>query len=168
MTIIRCQWYQGDPLLEEYHDHDWGKQVVTNEELFEALTLEVFQSGLSWRTVLHKRERFHHVFHGFSPAKVASFTDENIEKLLADEGIIRHRKKIEATIKNAKIVQGLIEEFGSFRTWIDQLENDQESKVKKLGATFRYVGPTTATSYFEAIGEWRPKHDETCDWFEGT
>ncbi len=150
--------------MEAYHDNEWGKKVLTNEELFEALTLEVFQAGLSWRTILYKRERFRHVFARFSPEKVAAFLEKDIDRLLADTGIIRHRRKIEATIANAQIIQALTEEFGSFRAWIEQLEESRELKIKTLRTTFRHVGPTTAESFFEAIGEWQPNHDETCGW----
>lgn len=162
MTVTRCKWCANDPLLTSYHDTEWGRRKTTNEQLFEALTLEVFQSGLSWRTVLHKRERFNHVFAGFSPAKVALFNEGDIKRLLGDPGIIRHRQKIEATVNNAKTIQGLIAEFDSFRKWLDQFGEDQELKMRELRTKFRHVGPTTAESFLEAIGEWQPNHDPTC------
>jgi DNA-3-methyladenine glycosylase I len=102
----RC-WGDGDPLFERYHDEEWGFPMLEERGLFEKLALETFESGLSWRTILAKRNAFRAAFAGFHPDKVASFGDADVERLLADQGIIRNRAKIEATLANARATVGL-------------------------------------------------------------
>src|SRR5579871_1887213 len=101
----RCQWSEGDALMRAYHDEEWGVPQRDSRALWELLMLEGFQAGLAWITVLRKREAFRKAFKGFDPAKIARFTEKDIERLLADEGIIRSRAKIEATIAGARIFQ---------------------------------------------------------------
>ncbi len=168
----RCWWCGDDPLYMNYHDNEWGKHVTDDVRLFEKICLEGFQAGLSWITILRKRDNFRKAFLGFDFHKVAKFTDSDVEALLQDAGIIRHRGKIEATINNAKCMIGLIGEEGSFYAYLqrfksspraDNLSYDElreisiteESKalskdLKKRG--FKFVGPTTCYAFMQAMG----------------
>lgn len=158
----RCKWSEESELLQQYHDEEWGQKAEGNEKLFECLTLELFQSGLSWRTILHKRENFRKAFADFEVEKVMNFNEKDIERLTADAGIVRHRKKIEATIENAKRVDMLIQEYGSFDGFLDQLPEEKTEKLKVLQKTFKHVGLTTAESFLEATGRITPSHGENC------
>lgn len=167
----RC-FGDGDPLYERYHDEEWGVPVHGERELYERITLEAFQSGLSWITILRRREGFRAAFAGFDPALVAGYDEHDVERLLGDTGIIRNRAKITATIANAQALmdlhddgQTLDEVFWSFapsaesrrraRTFSDLEATTPEStalakRLKKLG--FRFVGPTTAYAAMQACG----------------
>lgn len=162
----------GDPLYERYHDEEWGVPVHGERELYERITLEAFQSGLSWITILRRREGFRAAFAGFDPEVVAGYDEHDVERLLGDTGIIRNRAKITATIANAQALldlhdqgQTLDEVFWSFapapdgrpraRTFADLQARTAESvalakRLKKLG--FRFVGPTTAYAAMQACG----------------
>ena len=167
----RCFWaVDGAPEYLAYHDEEWGRPVVTDGGLFERLTLEAFQSGLSWLTILRKRPAFRVAFAGFDVAAVAAFGDADRDRLMADAGIVRNRLKIEAALGNARAALQVIEEFGSLATlfWrfrpethvsprvrADWVGETPESKalakeLKKHG--FRFVGPTTAYSTMQAVG----------------
>jgi DNA-3-methyladenine glycosylase I len=166
----RCSWANGDdPLMARYHDEEWGVPQRDARMLWEMLMLEGFQAGLSWRTILHKREAFRKAFAGFDPRKVARFDEKKIEKLLQDEGIIRSRSKIEATIAGAKIYcdmekQG--EDFADF-CWsftggkvirgdgrslpVSTPKSEEISKaLKKRG--FKFVGPVIVYAWMQAVG----------------
>ncbi|KZE67581.1 DNA-3-methyladenine glycosylase [Fictibacillus phosphorivorans] len=158
----RCKWSEESEMLQHYHDNEWGNWVVGDNKLFECLTLELFQSGLSWKTILHKRENFRKAFLEFEVEKVMQFTEEDIERLLEDAGIVRHRKKIEATIENAKRVIEIVNKFDSFAEFLDQLPADKEAKQKTLQRTFKHVGLTTAESFLEATGRIPASHSEQC------
>ncbi|MCG8697180.1 MAG: DNA-3-methyladenine glycosylase I, partial [Bacteroidales bacterium] len=110
----RCDWSTNDPLYIEYHDNEWGVPVFDDQKLFEFLTLETFQAGLSWITVLRKRENFRHAFDNFDYHKIASYKEEKIKQLLNDTGIIRNKLKINAAITNAQAFIKVREEFGTF------------------------------------------------------
>ena len=116
--LIRCRWVNEDPLYIRYHDEEWGIPVHNDQKWFELLTLEGAQAGLSWYTVLKKRERYREVMDGFDPALVAEYDAEKIESLMGDAGIIRNRMKLESTVKNAKAFLRVQEEFGSFDAYI--------------------------------------------------
>jgi DNA-3-methyladenine glycosylase I len=169
----RCPWAEVSDLDREYHDAEWGVPVRDDDRLmFEMLTLEGAQAGLSWSTVLAKREGYRRCFEGFDPAKVARFTPKRVEKLLADAGIIRHRGKIESTINNAKAVlevqdsEGSLSEFlwafvdgktihNRYQTLAEIPENTPEStsmskELKRRG--FRFLGPTTCYAFMQAVG----------------
>src|SRR5829696_2386905 len=120
--VARCWWGSGDPMYRRYHDTEWGRPVVDDRRLFEKLSLEGFQAGLSWLTILRKREHFRQAFAGFDPAAVAQFGVEQVERLLADPGIVRNRAKIEATINNARRHAELAAEFGSLAAYVWQYE----------------------------------------------
>ena len=171
--MARCWWAGSDPLLIAYHDDEWGRPVDDDVRLFEMLSLEGFQAGLSWLTILRKREAFRRAFRGFDPAVVAAFDDHDRERLMADAGIVRNRAKIDATIGNAHALLNLADSEGSFRDFLaarfpspprrqpptatpadlqattpasDALSRD----LKARG--FRFVGSTIVYSFMEAVG----------------
>ncbi|HCG55614.1 MULTISPECIES: DNA-3-methyladenine glycosylase I [Brevibacterium] len=167
--LARTPWAYGDPLLLSYYDTEWGMPVRDESGMFERLSLEGFQAGLSWLTILKKRERFREVFKGFDAETVAGFGESEIESLLDDPGIIRHRGKIEACIGNARATLAMREEggIGDFiwtfrpettprpRTLREMPTKSPESlalskALKKKG--FRFVGPTTMFALMEAVG----------------
>jgi len=171
-TTKRCPWAGDDPLMIAYHDDEWGVPVHDDRMLFEFLVLEGAQAGLSWATVLKKRENYRAAFRGFDPAIVARFTVRDAKKLLGNEGIIRNRLKIESAITNARLVLGLQKEFGSFDAYLWRFvcgrpirhqcrrlaelpattpEADALSKdLKKRG--FKFVGPTICYAFMQATG----------------
>jgi DNA-3-methyladenine glycosylase I len=172
--LARCWWGAGDPLYRAYHDREWGRPVADDRRLFEKLSLEGFQAGLSWLTILRKREQFRRAFAGFDPAAVARFGDRQVEQLLADPGIVRNRAKIEATINNAARYADLAAEFGSLAAYVWRFEPDPGSRppvldhaaLLRLAHTpeskamsrdlrrrgWSFVGPTTVYAFMEAMG----------------
>ena len=162
----RCRWSGAAPEFFDYHDTEWGFPVSDDRRLFEKLSLEGFQSGLSWRTILAKRKNFRAAFHDFDFNKIARFTDRDVDRLLKDEGIIRHRGKIEAVINNARRAQELVKREGSLAVFIWRYEptgiaepqtasTSAESlalskELKKLG--WKFVGPTTVYAFMQAMG----------------
>ena len=172
----RCKWGASDDLHIHYHDTEWGFPVIDDIRLFEKICLEGFQSGLSWRTILVKRENFRKAFAGFDFNKVARFDENDIARLLNDAGIVRHRGKIEATINNAKRAQEMVKEFGSLAKYFWQFENqitenftpqsaqigDNSTKIskdlKKRG--WKFVGPTTIYAFMQAMGLVNDHYDE--------
>jgi DNA-3-methyladenine glycosylase I len=151
---IRC-WTTTDPAYNAYHDEEWGRPVLDERGLYERLCLEGFQSGLAWITILRKREAFRSGFAGFDPDKVALFGDRDVERLLSDAGIVRHRGKIEAAIANARATLTLREAGtpldGLMWEYRDAADGKELSKRLKA-AGFRFVGPTTVYSSMEACG----------------
>ncbi|MDO5683536.1 MAG: DNA-3-methyladenine glycosylase I, partial [Propionibacteriaceae bacterium] len=165
-----CPWPGSDPAYRAYHDQEWGRPVHDDQRLFEKLVLEGFQAGLSWLTILRKREAFREVFAGFDPRLVAEFGAEDVERLMGDERIVRNRRKIEAAIANAQSVLALAEEHGTFSAFVREFAPVQhtrpttmddvpahtaESKelaraLKRAGA--RFVGPTTIYAFMQAMG----------------
>ena len=162
----RCPWCAGAPEFLPYHDHEWGFPVSDDRRLFEKLSLEGFQSGLSWRTILNKREAFRAGFAGFDFDAVARFGEKDVERLLGDTGIVRHRGKIEAVINNAARARELVAEAGSIAAFVWRYEAETpappqsrstspESEalskaLKKRG--WRFVGPTTVFAFMQAMG----------------
>lgn len=170
----RCWWYNKLPDYQQYHDEEWGHPVVDDIRLFEKICLEGFQSGLSWLTILRKRENFRKAFVGFDFEKVARFSTQDVERLLQDAGIVRHRKKIESTINNAQKACALVEETGSLARYFWRFEPNASERprrmdyeslstlaqtptskaiskdLKKRGWSF--VGPTTAYAFMQAMG----------------
>src|SRR5262245_48462610 len=118
MTTRRCAWCGDDPMYVAYHDREWGFPVVDDVRLFEKICLEGFQSGLSWRTILGKRENFRAAFHGFDFDRIARYTQKDLGRLLGDEGIVRHRGKIEAVVNNARRAQELVRREGSLAAFL--------------------------------------------------
>jgi len=177
VSLVRC-WTSSDPLYDAYHDEEWGRPVRDERGLYERLCLEGFQSGLSWLTILRKREGFRAAFEGFDPDTVARFGEHDVERLLQDASIVRHRGKIEAAIANARATVAmrgdtpLHELLWSFapethatpRTTVDWHASTPESKAlaKELRRRgFRFVGPTTAYAAMQACGVVND-HLETC------
>jgi DNA-3-methyladenine glycosylase I len=175
---VRC-WWSGatdprpDPLMVEYHDTEWGVPCHDDVELFERLSLEAFQAGLSWSTILHKRPAFRTAFRGFDPALVAAFGDADRERLMADAGIVRNRAKIDATIGNAAGVLALADEFGSFDAYLASMvprppaRLPADTQAGEIPATtpasdalsrdlkqrgFRFVGSTIVYAFMQSVG----------------
>ncbi len=182
MTKTRCAWVNEDPLYLAYHDEEWGVPVHDDRVLFEFLILEGAQAGLSWITILKKRENYRRVFDGFDPGKIALYDAAKVRALLADPGIVRNRLKVAATIQNAKSFLAVQKEFGSFDAYIWQLvggnpkqnrwktvaeaptktaESDAMSKdLAKRG--FKFVGSTICYAFMQAVGM---VNDHTTDCF---
>ncbi len=164
----RCKWCGIAPEFLDYHDKEWGFPVDDDRRLFEKLCLESFQSGLSWRTILAKRENFRAAFKNFEFDKVARFKDTDVERLLQDQGIVRHRGKIEAVINNARCAKQLVKQEGSLASYFWQFEPDPKTlaepqtastcaesvalskALKKMG--WKFVGPTTVYAFMQAMG----------------
>ena len=177
--LVRPTWASHDELLRSYYDTEWGLPIHDEAGVFERLVLEGFQAGLSWRTVLAKREAFREAFEGFIPDRVAAFTTDDVDRLVSAPGIIRNRRKIEASIVNSRIFLDIVREFGSFDRYIwgftdgkpvrescelrttsplsDKVSND----LKKRG--MRFVGSTCIYSTLQAIGV-LAAHTDACDW----
>ncbi len=179
----RCWWPGQLPDYVAYHDDEWGQPVHDDRRLFEKLCLEGFQAGLSWLTILRKRENFRAAFADFDPAVVAGYDEPEIEALLQDAGIIRHRGKIEATINNAARALELIEECGSLDTYLwswepSEREGDAKDPTRELPAQtatstalskdlktrgWKFVGPTTVYAFMQAMGL-VDDHVDGCEW----
>ena len=170
----RCWWGSSPEIYQAYHDTEWGRPVLDDRRLFEKICLEGFQSGLSWLTILRKRENFRTAFAGFDFMRVARFTPSRVEQLLGDAGIVRHRGKIESTINNAHRAIEMAGEFGSLAAYFWQYEPDPRSRPKRLTRAaltamntspesialskdlrrrgWTYVGPTTVYAFMQAMG----------------
>ena len=171
---VRCWWAGTDPLYLQYHDDEWGRPVTDDNRLFEKICLEGFQAGLSWLTILRKREAFRRAFAGFDIARVARFNGRDVARLLQDEGIVRHRGKIESTINNARRAAAVSDEFGSLAAYVWRWEPSAASRPRRvtrdalmrLGVTpestalgkdlkrrgWTFVGPTTVYAFMQAMG----------------
>ncbi len=172
MDKIRCGWCEKDDLYRDYHDNEWGKPVYDDETIFEFLILESFQAGLSWYTILKKRENFEKAFDKFNYKKIAKYKDEKVEELMSNEGIIRNRLKILATISNAQKFMEVQKEFGSFSNYIwgfvggkpiknprktlkevpatTIISNELAKDLKKRG--FKFLGSTVVYAHMQATG----------------
>jgi DNA-3-methyladenine glycosylase I len=168
----RCEWCGTDPLYVKYHDHEWGIPVHDDCRLFEFLILEGAQAGLSWLTILKKRENYRKAFHGFDPQKIATYSATDVQRLLADPGIVRNRLKIESAIRNARGVLEIMDEFGSFDAFIwryvdyqpkqnawrslaelpasTELSDTISKDLKNRG--FNFVGSTICYAFMQAVG----------------
>nr|WP_314462407.1 DNA-3-methyladenine glycosylase I [uncultured Clostridium sp.] len=170
MDKKRCFWVdESSPIYVKYHDEEWGVPVYNDQKLYEMFLLETFQAGLSWITVLKKREAFREAFDGFNPEKVSSYKEEKLNELMGNPGIIRNRRKVESAVKNTRIFMEIQKEFGSFSNYlwgftdgkiiVNQDDNfsvktdlsDRISRdLKKRGMSF--VGSVTIYSYLQAVG----------------
>jgi DNA-3-methyladenine glycosylase I len=172
MEKIRCGWCEKDDLYRKYHDEEWGKPIYDDETIFEFLVLESFQAGLSWYTILTKRENFRKAFDNFDYKKIAEYSDEKIEELMQNPGIIRNRLKVLATITNAQKFQEIQKEFGSFSNYIwgfvdgKPIDNNPKT-LKDVPATteisdvlskdlkkrgFKFMGSTVVYAHMQATG----------------
>lgn len=176
-----CSWARGDALMQHYHDTEWGVQVHDDKMLFELLTLEGAQAGLSWRTVLYKRQNYRIAFADFDFYKVKNYKDQDIANLMQNTGIVRNKLKIASTIQNAKMIIDILEEFGSFGKYIWGFTNHQTisnnitcmADLKSsspeavamskalLKRGFKFVGPKICYAFMQAIGM-VDDHEETC------
>jgi len=169
--LVRC-FGDGDPLMERYHDQEWGVPTHSDAEHYELLVLEGAQAGLSWRTVLHRRDAYREAFSGFDPAKVSGYTTETVDDLIADTGIIRNRRKVESAISNARAFLRVQDEYGSFDEYIwgfvghrpvmnaftdwkqvppeTDTSRAMSSDLKRRG--FSFVGPTICYAYMQSTG----------------
>ena len=172
MNKIRCAWCEKDDLYRNYHDEEWGKPVYDDNFLFEFLVLESFQAGLSWYTILKKRENFREAFDGFNYKIIANYSDDKIEELMDDAGIVRNKLKILATINNAQIFIEVEKEFGSFSKYLwnfvdgesivnhpktlkdvpatTEISDALSKDLKKRG--FKFMGSTTCYAFMQATG----------------
>jgi len=168
IAIHRCSWAENDPLMGKYHDEEWGVPERDSRSLWEALMLDGFQAGLSWMTILRKREAFRKAFRNFDPKKVARMGEDDIARLLQNEGIIRSRSKIEATINGARIYVAMADAGEDFSTWIwkmagnkpiqnrgpvpakTALSEEISAALKKRG--FKFVGPVIVYAWMQAVG----------------
>ena len=168
----RCPWAGSDPLYVRYHDTEWGTPTHDDQRHFEFLVLESAQAGLSWITILRKRENYRKAYRGFDPRRVARFSARDVERLLVDPGIVRNRAKIEASVENARRFLEMQSEFGSFDRWLygrfgglpianqwkrmaeiparTELSDAIAKELKKRG--FRFIGPTIVYSHLQAVG----------------
>ena len=152
---------------EDYHDHEYGFPIKDDNLLFARLILEINQAGLSWETILKKKENFFKAFDNFQIDKVARYSDKKKEKLMQDAGIIRNRLKIEATIDNAKTIKQLQKEFGSFQQWLDHHHPlTKEEWVKVFKKTFRFTGGEIVNEFLMSIGYLPGAHSENCPTFK--
>ncbi|WP_304343685.1 DNA-3-methyladenine glycosylase I [Chryseobacterium koreense] len=172
MEIIRCGWCEKDDLYRKYHDEEWGKPVYDDDTIFEFLVLESFQAGLSWYTILNKRENFRKAFEDFNYRKIAEYNEDKIEELMQNAGIIRNRMKISATIRNAQKFLEIQKEFGTFSTYIWSFVGgkpivNQPKTLKEVPATseisdalakdlkirgFKFLGSTVVYAHMQATG----------------
>lgn len=172
--VARCWWCTGHEDYRRYHDEEWGRPQGDDRRLFEKLSLEAFQSGLSWLTILRRREGFRRAFRDFDFEAVARFNTKSVERLLKDEGIIRHRGKIEATIANARLAADLVDEFGSLAAYLWRFETPAEERPARVTRAalmkltesagsralsrdlrrrgWRFVGPTTCYAFMQSMG----------------
>jgi DNA-3-methyladenine glycosylase I len=172
--VVRCAWGDSTPEYRAYHDAEWGQPVADDRRLFEKLCLEGFQAGLSWLTILRKREAFRAAFADFDFERVARFTERDVERLLADAGIVRHRGKIEAAVNNARRAVELVQAEGSLAAYVWRFEPDPATRpaeltweaLRALAQTaesralardlkrrgWRFVGPTTVYAFMQAMG----------------
>jgi len=168
----RCEWCEADPLYVEYHDTEWGVPLHDDRRLFEFLILDGAQAGLSWLTILKKRENYRKAFHGFDPEKIADYTANDVKRLLADPGIVRNRLKIESAIKNAKAMLTLVKEYGSLDAYLwhfvnyEPIQNAWRSLAQIPAKTplsdtiskdlknrgFNFVGSTIIYAFMQAAG----------------
>jgi DNA-3-methyladenine glycosylase I len=170
--LSRCWWAGSDPLYLRYHDEEWGRPITDDSRLFEKICLEGFQAGLSWLTILRKRDAFRQSFVGFDIDRVARFGPRDVDRLLADSDIVRHRGKIESAINNARRAKALVDEYGSLAAYVWQWEPVPEARPRRViraalvGTTpestalskdlkrrgWTFVGPTTMYAFMQAVG----------------
>ena len=166
--VVRCNWCMATAAYQHYHDHEWGFPVHDDRRLFEKLCLEGFQAGLSWRTILEKRENFRRAFAGFDIDTLAGWGAPEVDRLLLDAGIVRHRGKIESVLNNARRAQALVREHGSLAAWIWRHEPGAHEQAAHQGVStspistllskqlkkrgWSFVGPTTVHAFLQAMG----------------
>jgi DNA-3-methyladenine glycosylase I len=162
----RCRWAATDPVLADYHDNEWGVTPLDLAGWFERLTLEVFQAGLSWRTVLAKRPGFRSAFQDFEPKVVAAFGAKDVNRILRDPGIVRNRAKVLATIENARIILELDAAHGSFAAWVDTQPEGLAEQQRVYRQTFQFASPPVVEAFLQSVGRIPTPHEPSC-WRQG-
>lgn len=159
----RCRWANSSGEMQKYHDEEYGFPVTDDRIYFERLILELFQAGLSWQTILRKRENFRHAFDNFDFRKIAFYDEADLARLKNNIGIIRNRLKIEATIFNAKVFEEIVDEFGSFHQYLISLPlGDRPEIVKIFRKRFKFMGPLIIDEFLMSTGHWPVKHEADC------
>lgn len=162
----RCAWAAGDAMLAAYHDHEWGAPIRTDAGHLERMALEIFQCGLSWRIVLVKRPALRRCFDRFRVDSVAGLTARDVDRLCRDASIIRNRRKIAATVHNARRFREIAREHGSYRRWVDSLPAATPAQIDALyplfRERFRFMGPETTRCYLMGFGKIPPAHEPGC------
>ena len=148
--------------MADYHDNEWGEQIHEDDVFFERLTLEIFQAGLNWRMILHKRVALNRAFHNFSIPMVSKFGTQQVEQLLSDSSIIRNRRKIEATVKNAQAFTTIQRTYGSFQGFLEVQNDNMPQIFKEIGDRFYFTGPKVTEWFLMSVGKIRPPHDANC------
>jgi DNA-3-methyladenine glycosylase I len=161
-TKQRCKWTQQDPRMERYHDEVWGFPAKNDNELFERMTQQIFQAGLSWKTIWYREKAFQKAFDKFSIKKVAAYTAKDKTRLLNDATIIRNKAKIEATLENAKRILLLQKEFGSFQKFLDGIPDVLSACQKELKKRMKFMGPEITRMFVMNIGKIEDMHEEGC------
>ena len=162
-----CEFAANDPLHKPYHDGEYGFPLEGDDELFERLVLEINQAGLSWATILRKREAFRRAYDGFEVEKVAAYGEADRARLLGDAGIVRNRLKVNAAVENARRVLALRDEFGSFKGWLDRHHpRAKEEWVRLFKQTFLFTGGEIVGEFLMSTGYLPGAHQETCPVYE--
>lgn len=163
MGKIRCPWANTSDEMKRYHDEEYGFPVDNDITYFERMILELFQAGLSWQTILKKRENFKRAFDGFDFQKIAQYREDDFQRLLNDQGIIRNKLKIKAAIYNAQIFNEIIEKYGSFRKYLQTLPlEDREETIQIFKKKFKFMGPLIVEEFLMSTGHWTVKHAKNC------
>lgn len=158
----RCKWSEGDPLLEAYHDFEWGVPPGSDDELFERMSMQIFQAGLSWKLILKKRKGIQKAFDGFKITEVAAYNDDKFRELLNNKEIIRNKQKIKSVMQNAKSVMEIQQEFGSFFAFINILPPKLSELQSEMRKRFKFMGPEITRMFVFNIGKIPPPHDSQC------
>ncbi len=166
MEFTRCKWADKSAELSLYHDREYGVRVSGDVKYFERLILEIFQAGLSWGTILKKRENFNRAFDNFNFYKIAAYDEKKIGTLMNDPGIIRNRRKIEAAVYNAGRFVEIVGEHSSFDSFMTKLSvNDRDEVLRIFRKNFRFMGPLIVEEFMMSVGFWKVKHEKTCFMF---
>ena len=162
----RCKWADVSPEMAAFHDDEWGVPPESDDRYFEALTLEIFEAGLNWALIFNKREAFRSAFDGFVVSAIAGYDDNEVERIIDHPDIVRNRRKVVATIDNAKRFTEIQSESGSFETWLKSLQGDEGALVAEVRKNFKFAGPSVARSFLHDVGR-TPGHHEAACWKAG-
>jgi DNA-3-methyladenine glycosylase I len=161
-TTLRCHWAQDDEMMQLYHDNFWGVSPRNDNELFERMTQQIFQAGLSWKIIWSKHKNFRNAFSKFSVQKVTNYDSNEIRRLLNDATIIRNKTKINATVENAKRILKLKREYGSFQKFLDTVPNELSACQKAMREHFVFMGPEITRMFVMNIGKIEDTHEKQC------
>jgi len=159
---LRCKWAGDDPMMQEYHDFYWGFPPKNDNELFERMTQQIFQAGLSWKIIWSRHKEFNKAFSKFSIQKVAAYDGKEKRRLLNEKSIIRNNAKINATLENAKRILEVKKEFGSFQKFLNTIPNELSACQKAMKEKFSFMGPEITRMFVMNIGKIQDSHEEQC------